>query len=163
MNVVTKTDLQEVKEIRVLEEKWGLPLMQAGWTVIPSVILQRQQALRLDPVDVNIILHLLRHWWKPTKLPYPSKATIAQCIGRSESVVQKRIAAMEKRGLIKRRSRYYRLHHGQTTNEYDLDGLIKAATELAKEELAARAQRKKEDAKRRISRRLTVVTTKPAN
>jgi len=162
MNVVTRADLQEVKEIQVLEEKWGLPLMEAGWTVIPSVILQRQQALRLDPVDVNIVLHLLRHWWKPTKLPYPSKATIAQCIGRSESIVQKRIAAMEKRGLIKRKPRYYPLHHGQTTNEYDLNGLIKEATELAKQELAARAQRKKEDSKRRISR-LTVITTKSAN
>ena len=34
--------------VRENEKKWGKPLMDAGWTCIPSTIILRQQALGLD-------------------------------------------------------------------------------------------------------------------
>ncbi len=37
--------------------------MDAGWTAIPSIILDKQHALGLDPIDVNILLQLAKHWW----------------------------------------------------------------------------------------------------
>jgi DNA-binding transcriptional MocR family regulator len=133
--------------------------MDAGWTVIPSVILDRQQALGLEPVDVNILLHLAKYWWEKERLPYPSKKAIAECMGVSESTVQRRIAAMERDGLIERKPRYSGKHNGQMSNEYDLTGLIKGSTPYAKEALKARESRRKADAARRTRKGLRLVRT----
>jgi hypothetical protein len=57
-----KTVVNE-RVLRRNEEKWTAPLMDAGWTAIPSIILDKQHALGLDPVDVNILLQLAKHWW----------------------------------------------------------------------------------------------------
>lgn len=70
--------------------------MDAGWTVIPSVIIERQQVLGLDALDVNILLHLATYWWTPDNKPHPAKKTIADAIGVEPRTVQRRIAALEK-------------------------------------------------------------------
>ena len=57
------TEKEKQERLRRNEKKWTPTLMNAGWTVIPSIILERQQALGLDPVDVNILLQLARYWW----------------------------------------------------------------------------------------------------
>ncbi len=33
------------KKLRANEAKWGLELVEAGWTMIPSTILEHQEAL----------------------------------------------------------------------------------------------------------------------
>ena len=33
--------------------KWGAPLMKAGWTTIPNAFFEYQQALGLEPLDVE--------------------------------------------------------------------------------------------------------------
>jgi predicted transcriptional regulator len=140
---------QDKERLKRNEEKWSAPLMQAGWTVLPSVILERQQALGLDAVDVNILLQLARHWWFSDNPPHPSKATIAECIGVDPSTVRRHIARMEAVGFIKRQARYKPKHQGQDTNVYLFDGLIRQATPYAHEAIAAKEERKEEDALRR--------------
>lgn len=122
-----KRDVQE--GLRRNEKKWTAPLMDAGWSVLPNVILERQHVLDLDAVDVNILLHLVKHWWFPEKLPHPSKQTIADCMGIDASTVRRRIKRLEERGLIERRKRFDQ-RKGQQTNEYDLSGLVAAASHL---------------------------------
>ena len=87
---------------RKIAQKWGAALTGAGWTAIPNVIIKRQKALGLTPLDVNIILQLLTYWWECENLPRPSKATIAAAIGVDPRTVQRRIASMEKAQFIKR-------------------------------------------------------------
>jgi predicted transcriptional regulator len=135
------------------EDKWTRPLMDAGWTVLPSVFLERQDALGLDPIDINIILHLAKHWWYKDSPPYPSKKTIAQRMGVDESTVRRRIAQMEKAGFIQRRFRT-RQDGGQNTNEYLFDGLIKEATPYAQEMI-------EESKKRRIDKQARLKSKKP--
>jgi DNA-binding MarR family transcriptional regulator len=142
---------QQQEGLRRNEEKWTRPLMEAGWTAVPSVILERQQALGLDPLDVNILLQLARYWWYPENLPHPSKKAIAECMGVDVSTVRKRIAALEEVGLIQRTARWGK-HGRQETNFYDFSGLIAAATPYAKEAIQEREQRKTEDAARRRRR-----------
>jgi hypothetical protein len=60
---------QSERQLKVNEKKWSKTLMDAKWTVIPNVILDRQQALGLEPVDVCILLHLAKHWWEADRLP----------------------------------------------------------------------------------------------
>jgi DNA-binding transcriptional regulator YhcF (GntR family) len=136
--------------VRTNEEKWTSTLMKAGWTVIPQVLLDRQKALGIDAIDLNIILHIIKHWWNKNTPPFPSKRSIAECMQIDESTVRRRIARMEKDGLIKRRARFDSVN-GQRTNEYLLDGLIKEATPYAREMKEEKDRRKKEtiDSRRR--------------
>ncbi len=55
MSAVKKTDAET---LRRNEEKWSKPLMDAGWNAIPSIIIEKQEALGLDAIDMNIIVHL---------------------------------------------------------------------------------------------------------
>ena len=68
-------------DVGTLEHRWGKSLIDAGWVALPSVFLQRQQALGLEPLDVNILLQLADHWWERDNLPFPSKKTLADRIG----------------------------------------------------------------------------------
>jgi hypothetical protein len=52
------TKSEQTERLRRNEEKWTPTLMNAGWTVIPSILLEKQAALGLDAIDVNILLHL---------------------------------------------------------------------------------------------------------
>lgn len=131
------------------ERKWTKALMDAGYAVIPAVILDRQQGLGLEPIDVNILLQLISYWWKADNLPYPSKKSIAERIGKSEKTVQRRVAKLEKAGFIQRQPRYSAAK-GQLSNVYDLAGLIKEATPFAIE-----AVQRKEDLKTEAKERAT--------
>jgi len=135
-------------------------MMAAGWTVVPSIILEKQHALGLDAVDVNILLQLARHWWYKDNPPYPSKSTIADCMRVDRSTVRRHIAEMEKAGFIKRQSRYNGQHGGQATNIYRFDGLIKAATPFAQDAVRTREERKSEDTVR-LRRKKPVARTIP--
>jgi DNA-binding transcriptional regulator YhcF (GntR family) len=145
--------------LRVNEKKWTKLLMDAGWTCIPSVIIERQQALGLDPIDINILMHLAAHWWTEDNKPYPSKVTIAAALGVTPRTVQRRIAAMESAGFVRREERRI-AGKGSYTNRYHLDGLIKAAQPYAQEKVEERAARdaaRKQTVARKGKPRLRVV------
>ena len=128
------TTKAETDGLQVNEKKWTPTLMKAGWTVLPNVLFERQQALGLDPLDINILLHLASYWWNEHGKPHPSKVTIAKAIGVTPRSVQRRIAALEKDKLIRREER--RLpNKNSKTNIYHLDGLIKEATPYAVEKI----------------------------
>jgi len=148
----TKRATGERQQLRQNELKWGKELMGAGFTVIPAVILDRQEALGLDALDVNIILHLACRWWFADNPPHPSKRTIAKAMGVDPSTVRRRIAALEKEGLLEREARFSR-ERGQEANRYHLGKLIKAATPFALEEIESRAQARRSREERRARKR----------
>ncbi len=128
-------------------KKWSKPLMEAGWTCIPTVIIHRQQALGLDSVDLNIIVYLASRWWYEDDPPFPSVQTIAEVIGlKSARSVQRHLAKLEDGELIERVSRSAP-GKGRMSNGYRLTKLIKAATPFALEEIERREARKAEAAK----------------
>jgi DNA-binding transcriptional regulator YhcF (GntR family) len=127
----------EVTQLKVNEKKWSAPLMKAGWTVLPNVIFERQKALGLDAIDVNIILHIASYWWTKESKPHPSKRTIAAAMGIEPRTVQRRIAQLEAAKLIRREERRNAGHVSQT-NVYHLDGLIEAAKPYAIEKIQER-------------------------
>jgi predicted transcriptional regulator len=138
------TDTAHAAEaLRVNEKKWTKPLMDAGWTCIPSIIIERQRAFGLDATDINILMHLATHWWTEDNKPYPSKVTIATALDITPRTVQRRIAAMESADFIRREERRIP-GKGSNTNRYHLDGLIKAAQPYAEEKLQQRAERDQE-------------------
>lgn len=150
--MVASLKVNKRENLRRNEEKWTVTLMEAGWTALPSIILEKQHAFGLDAIDVNILLHLARHWWRKEQPPYPSKRTIAQCMGVDISTIRRRIARMEKDGFIQR---IYRKdeHYGQQTNMYLFDGLIKKATPYAEESIEERNRQRLERQARRSRKR----------
>lgn len=140
-----KTNQRALKEN---ERKWGQPLIKAGWSLLPATILDKQQELSLTAADINIIMHLVRHWWYSDRLPYPSKARLAALMGIHPSTVQRRIRRMEKMGLIQRIPQKDP-DRGQKSNQYDLSGLVRKATPMAKAALVEREKRDAERSKRK--------------
>jgi hypothetical protein len=47
-----------LETLHINEKKWSEELMDAGWVSFPSILLEKQKALGLSAVDVNILLHL---------------------------------------------------------------------------------------------------------
>lgn len=133
---------EELKKTKANIEKWGKTLMDAGWTAVPSTIIERQKKLGLDAIDMNILLHLMTHWWQADNKPHPSKGRIAEAMSLDPRTVQRRSAAMEKHGLLKREARSA-VGRGSQTNRYHLDGLIRESNPLAVEVLEERATKKK--------------------
>src|SRR5438132_10752435 len=95
----------QAETLRVNEKKWGKPLMEAGWTVVPTTLLEHQQQLGLDAVDLNILLQIAKHWWYPDQAPFPGKKALADRIGKSPRTIQRRLGAMVKAKLITRKPR----------------------------------------------------------
>lgn len=126
----TKTAAE--KALKINEQKWTKPLIDAGWICMPSVIIERQAALGLDAIDINILMHLAMYWWTEDGKPHPSKATIAAAMGIEPRSVQRRMARLEAAGLILREERRGG-PTGSLTNRYHFDGLIREATPYAAE------------------------------
>ncbi len=121
-------------DLRTNERKWSKTLMDAGWTALPSVIIENQRQLGLSPLDLNIVLYLASKWWTPEGKPFPSKNTMAKAMDVHPRTIQKHIAALEVAGFVRREER--RTETGSKTNIYHLDGLIKAANPFAVEKVA---------------------------
>jgi predicted transcriptional regulator len=147
MSTSVPVNKEKAEVLKVNEAKWSKLLMDAGWNAIPSVIIEKQHALGLDAIDMNIIVHLSNYWWIKSNLPRPSVKTIATAIGVKPRTVQKRIKALHELGLIARQERRHTAQ-GSKTNLYGFDGLISAAAPYAKEKLAAKAKREKEELER---------------
>jgi hypothetical protein len=142
MKTTKKTEQGRSGVVKTNERKWGKPLMDAGYTVIPNVIIEKQAALGMDAVDFAIVVVLASHWWAAERPPYPSKGRIAAALDVDVSVVRKRITKMVKLGILERRAR----RRSGVPNEYLLAGLIEKATPLALKKRRLKEQRAKEDA-----------------
>lgn len=123
------------------EAKWSRAIAAAGYTQVPDAIILHQARLGLAPLDVCILLVLLKYG-HPGKPPWLGKTRIAEVLGIDSSTVRKRIAKMEARGFLKRKER----KHGygdSDTNLYLLDGLVEKL-EVYANELVTKRQKRKE-------------------
>ncbi|MES1904105.1 MAG: hypothetical protein MHPSP_004632, partial [Paramarteilia canceri] len=141
------------KQDKAIRRRWGGNIIDAGngWTAVPNILIERQQALKIDPVKMNIILVLLKHWWKKDDKPYPGKKTIADIIGRDVDTVRKHLKQLEDRKLISREPRFFPSEKGggQTTNEYNLQGLIDKLSDLSDRAIADDAKHHDDESRKR--------------
>src|SRR3546814_20644009 len=82
-------------ELRTNEKKWSKPLMDAGWTALPSVIIENQRQLGLSPLDLNIVLYLASKWWTAEGKPFPSKNMMPKAMKVHSHMIQNTITATE--------------------------------------------------------------------
>lgn len=105
------------------EKKWGKAVMSHGYCIFPAILLQAQERLGVNAQEMIILLQLAEHWWKACGKVFPSKDVIAQRVGLSEKQVQRHVRRLEELKLVVRKTRYT-TGGRQTTNEYDLSGLV---------------------------------------
>lgn len=119
-NVVPLFAPQDKKES---EKKWGKAVMSHGYCIFPSILLQAQARLSVNPQEMMVLLQLVEHWWKADGKVFPSKDVISQRVGQSTKQVQRHIRRLEELHLVQRKERY-KTGGVRTTNEYDLSGLV---------------------------------------
>ena len=154
-NVVLLTETAGKKDTRrASEKKWGKPVVDYGFCIIPSLLLHAQERLGINAVQLNIIMHLADFWWVRERMPYPSKAVLAHRMGLSERQIQRQMVELEEAGLVGRVQRT-RPGRGKTTNAYDLTGLVKRLQELEPEftQVKQEAKARKRDVSRPRHRR----------
>lgn len=138
--------------LRENEKKWGKELLAPGWTLIPNVLLSKQHALGLDPVDINLLLQILKHWWHADEAPFPSQKTLARSMNVHVSTVKRHLADLRDAGLISWEARN-RADGGRASNRYDFSGLIRHARPYAAEEVEAKRAAAEERKARRARKR----------
>ena len=121
------------------EKKYGKPVMDLGFCIVPSLLMWAQARLGINTVQFNIIMQLADFWWDPERKPYPAKKLLSDRIGMSERQIQRQIAELEAAGLVARIGRT-RPGRGKTSNEYDLGGLVARLKELEPEFTAVQAE-----------------------
>jgi predicted transcriptional regulator len=126
-----------------IREKWGNAL-DLGFVVTPSVLLRKQVEMKLDCEDVVILLNLMSKWWDPDRLPFPRTETIAKRTGLSRRTVQRRLATLEGKGLIRRVRVRKSAQEPRRITAYDLEGLVVRLQELVEDERRMRAAGKRE-------------------
>lgn len=131
-------------------KKWGQPVLDLGFSIIPSLIFRAQARLGLNPSQLVLLLHLVDYWWDNENIPFPSKAALSErvCIGPRQ--IQRYLTDLEKGGLLKRVERFHG-HNGQKSNGYDLSGLVKKLKEYEPEFRQVKEQAKEQS--RNVSKR----------
>ncbi len=131
---------------RRLEDKWSSQVMKLGYTGLPNLLLRAQGKLKIGPMEFNVLVQVIEHWWEAGRDPYPAKDTIARRMNKSPRQVQRYLTKLEEDGLIRRIERFSG-KKAQIANAYSFDGLIaklKAIEpEFSKEAEQRRLRRKK--------------------
>lgn len=111
------------RDKRRAEDKFGVPVMKHGYTMLPNLLLQAQGRLEIGHAEFNVLVQLIFHWWDADRDPHPAKDTIARRMGISPRQVQRYLTNLEEAKLIKRIERFSG-RKAQIANAYDLSPLV---------------------------------------
>ena len=57
------------REKRRAEDKFGIPVMKHGYTMLPNLLMQAQGRLKIGHAEFNVLVQLISHWWEADKDP----------------------------------------------------------------------------------------------
>ncbi|WP_375742806.1 helix-turn-helix domain-containing protein [Corallococcus interemptor] len=146
-------------DLKENQKKWGAQTWAMGWTGVPYVLLAYQKRLGLDPDMLNVLLQLLKHWWRAEDWPYVGKKEIAAAMNTSERTVQRALSRLRKKGFVEQKKRV-RQDGSYTTPRYDLSGLVAEVDQYAREEKEHRKVKQEKDQEKRTRKGLRAVKGK---
>jgi len=121
-------------------ERFGI-VAAAGYQPLPDVLLFHQHELGLSSGALNVVLHILAHWYAPERLPFPSAKTIAKRMGVGERTIERYLTQLRAKGyLVKHR----RPKDARRKKGHDLKPLISRLEPLAQQRLEERRKRLRE-------------------
>ncbi|RZI59120.1 MAG: hypothetical protein EOP14_04510 [Pseudomonas sp.] len=83
-----------------LYRKWGKTVLAKGWTSTPNLLLKHAGPMGLDPTETLALIQLMRFWWKPENLPFPSITKTSQEMGVTRKTLSKKFSSLKKKGFI---------------------------------------------------------------
>lgn len=82
-----------------ISERWEV-VAEAGYQALPDVLLFAQSELGLTSEELNVLLNLTAHWWRPKDVVFPRANTIASRMGVSARTVQRILKSLQAKGFI---------------------------------------------------------------
>jgi hypothetical protein len=140
---LSKTNEAPAKKVMnwpAFTNRFGLVVRQAGVTAVPRVLLTGLAKLKIKPIHAVILLQLIACWGNSGPHPFPSRGRLRQWIGCDKRTLDRAIAHLVKLGLVQKKRRHRRSRR-QTTNEYDLGGLVDRLKPLARIAINERKRR----------------------
>lgn len=120
-----KFKIIDMNQDKQLQKKWGEESLEMGWVSFPSSLLFLQRRFELSAMGLNVLLHLIMHWWDAESPPYPSQESISKRIGVSKRTVQRAITELEDIGLIEKETTFKEHPKYRGRNKYNLYPLVK--------------------------------------
>jgi hypothetical protein len=121
-----------------IEARWGDAVLP-GFQPVPDVLIRHMGALDISSTELAVILNITLHWWGTGSMPFPRPSAIARRMNVTARTVERAIAELEKKELLKRLRPEPRV--GQTSiRRFDLSGLKKRLEILGRSDMAGRQQ-----------------------
>lgn len=105
----------------------------ARFTIVPSLLFEKQRDLNITPVEFAVLLQLMSYWWKAADLPWPSKRDLGRRLDMDESNVRRHITSLCQKKLIERIERTDKATNRQTSNKYSFKPLVQKLKKLAEQ------------------------------
>lgn len=138
LSVIVPFPTKKKDDQRKWGKMWGKAVIDYGYVALPRLLFDAQTRLGLNATQMLILLQLANMWWDPGKNPWPSKDKLAKSLGLSSRQVQRILGDLEAAGFISRKARFRANGKGQTSNEFDLTGLVHKLKALEPEFAKAR-------------------------
>ncbi|WP_252508535.1 helix-turn-helix domain-containing protein, partial [Acinetobacter baumannii] len=113
------------------DKKWGIETAKHGWIGVPTLLLFAQDELQITPLELNVLLNLIMHWWNKDKHPYPAQASIARRMGMSVRTIQRTLDDLVAKGLIEKHRSSIHNPVFKGRNIYRLDPLVKVLRNIS--------------------------------
>lgn len=134
------------------EAKWGKISLTAGFTMVPSVLIQRMGSLGLKPTEFCVLMVIISYWIKAEEPPHPSVEMIAASLAVDARTVRRAIGGLAGKGLIVKEERVL-ANNSNKSNRYHLTPLVDRLKPYAGEHLSRRRAKKDPRRNERFRRR----------
>ena len=123
----------------IITKRFGSKVRDAGVVPVPRVMITGLAELGMRPIHAIILLQLLACWGNNGPHPFPSRRRLCKWIGCDKRTLDRAISELVDLELVKKNKRT-RERFRQTSNEYDLAGLIEKLQPIAKQAIVERAR-----------------------
>ncbi len=127
--IQTKPSAARKKPWPDFTKKFGPTVRKAGVTAVPTVLLNGLAEMKIKPIQLAILLQMIACWGDKGPHPFPRRSVMMKAIGCDKRTLDRAITEMVEAGLIEKNKRFRPKR--QTSNEYDLTGLIERLKMLA--------------------------------
>lgn len=139
-NPKTETYVQKIRSAPRSEKeivtKWGNEILDRGFTLIPNVMIDNLEKIKLRDKHIIIIITLIRYG-QGKKHAYPGQETLAKKTGYNKKTIMRAVKELKNMGYLKVCKRYLKPENRnprRTSNLYDFTGLLKKLEEVIREE-----------------------------
>jgi hypothetical protein len=139
--------------------RFGDQVLQAGFTSVPNLILNRYAELGITPAEMMFTIHIWQFRWTQRD-PYPSLTTIAHKMHVSWRQAHRYANSLKKKGFLIITSRQ-KPGRGQVTSEYDFEPLIRAAINLDRDMVTSGSEAETTPLTKMIGGAMTDLTEAP--